>query len=98
MINLLAATVRKGRAHPSAYVPPITGFHDLVYTWSSIANADSYTLYVGTSSGASNVFDGILGDVVTYTVSVQSGHYWGRVLAYQTSTLLATLVDSTVTV
>jgi hypothetical protein len=97
-LHLIASAKKKGRKTSGAYQPPITGLHDITFLWSSVASADDYLLRVGTSTGSTSAFDSTVGNVLTYMLAVPSGTYYGRVLAYQNSTLLDTTQDQAVTV
>jgi hypothetical protein len=95
---IFGATVRKSRAAPGAFVPPITGFHDVAFAWDTVATADSYTLQVGTSWGASNTYNATRGNTLFHTLSLQSGTYYWRAKAYNGVTLLSTTDELEVTV
>jgi hypothetical protein len=95
---LLGATVRRARAVPGVYVPPITGFHAVAFTWDTVATADSYTLEVGTSTGATNTYNASRGNTLFYTLSLQSGTYYWRAKAYTSTTWLSTTDELAVTV
>jgi hypothetical protein len=77
---LLGATVRRSRAAPGAYVPPITGFHEVAWFWDAASGATSYVLKVGTTSmqTTSDTYDANVGNVLTHYLSLQSGTYYGR--------------------
>ncbi len=88
---LLGATVRRARAAPGAFVPPITGFYDIPFVWDAVATADSYTLEVGSATGLKDVYDAAQGNVLTKTLSLQgSRNYFSRVKAYAGASLLET--------
>jgi hypothetical protein len=96
---LLGATVRRSRAAPGAYVPPITGFHDVAFVWDTVATADSYTLEVGTATGQKDTYDNPVGNVITKTLSLQGSRtYFSRVKAYNGVTLLETKAEQSVTI
>ena len=69
-----------------------------VFVWSSVASATSYTLQVGTSTSASNVYNSAVGNLLTATLPLAAGTYYSRVQAYETSTCLSTLAEETFTV
>ena len=94
---LMGTSVKRARAVPGAYVPPITGFHDVAFLWDTVATADSYTLEVGTATGQKDTYDATRGNTLFHTLSLQSGTYYWRTKAYNGATLLSTTAELVVT-
>jgi len=89
---LVHGSAKKKPRHPS---PPV---RDVAFLWGSDTNATSYVLQVGPSTTAFTRFNADVGNVVTATLSLSTGHYYMRVVPYQTSTALTPTDFSTVTV
>lgn len=59
----------------------VSGTYDVAFVWDAVIGATSYILQVRTSdSGAYNVFNSSVGDVLTYTLSLTAGVYYARVV------------------
>lgn len=68
------------------------------FVWDDVATADSYKLQVGTTVGSSNRFNSNVGNVLTIEVSLPTGIYYSRVLAYNGASLIYTSNEQIVTV
>ena len=53
---------------------------DVVFSWTTVGGATSYTLQIGTTSGASDYGTYDVGNVLTYTVKLPPGTYYARVV------------------
>lgn len=62
---------------------------EVVFSWTSVGGATSYTLQIGTTTGASDYGTYDVGDVLTYTVQLPPGTYYARVIDNFTSTASA---------
>jgi hypothetical protein len=59
---------------------------EVVFSWTAVGGATSYTLQVGTSSGASDYGIYVVGNVLTYTLNLPPGTYYARVVDNFTGT------------
>lgn len=53
---------------------------EVVFSWTAVGGATSYTLQVGTTLGASDYGIYIVGNVLTTTLNLPPGTYWARVV------------------
>ncbi len=71
-------------------VDPTTGsLMEVVFEWTAVGGATSYTLQVGTDTGLSDTFNAVVGNVLTYTLLMAVGTYYSRVVDNFTSTASA---------
>jgi len=58
---------------------------DVTFNWSAVTSAATYFIEIGTSSGASDIYSGNVGNVLTYTTSATDGQsYYARIKAIDT--------------
>ena len=75
-------------ARATSVVPPVTGYHDVIFVWDAVSGADTYSLEL---SNDLIVWSPIYsGPALTETQSMTSGTWYSRVRAYQGVTLLST--------
>ena len=79
---------------PTVTVPPTGETVEVYFVWDAVPSAVRYTLRVGTSHGASNVYDGNVGDVLTASLTLNTAAtYHSRVLAYDSGGALLNTTD-----
>lgn len=54
----------------------------VAWVWPAEPGADSYVLQVGSSSGVYDKYDANVGNVLTYTLNLPAGTYYGREVPY----------------
>ena len=86
MISTLASTLRRSRSGG----PKATAF-----VWDVVGGATSYVLQIGTATGQSNTFNANVGNVLTYSVALNPGTYYSRVVPQGAG---STTAEQTVTV
>ena len=86
---MFGRVVRIARMTPGAFVPPITGFRDVVFVWEAVATADLYQLEISSDYGSTWTIRATT-TTLTYTISLMEGSYQSRVKAYDGITLLNT--------
>src|SRR5262245_62494576 len=50
-------------------------------SWNAVAGAVSYRLQAGSTAGASNLFDGVIGNITSASGTLPNGVYFWRVFA-----------------
>lgn len=60
-----------------------TTTQDVAFVWDAVTGADSYVLQIGRTLGTADVFNADVGYVLTYTVTLNGGTYYSRVVPYR---------------
>lgn len=84
---------------PGVLTLTATGYRRAVaFVWAAVAGATSYRLQIGTTEGASDVYDVNVNNVLTKTVPLGYGTYYARAVPYTGAEAGEATADQTVTV